>query len=194
MKIIAVTTPKITDEDTSIIRALFDRGIDIVHLRKPESGIDECRKLLSALNDEQRSKIVVHDYPELYSEFSLRGIHINRNVRTLPDGYCGFKSRSCHTFEEVVRYKSNYDYLFLSPIFDSISKNGYRSGFSDEALQEASDMGIIDEKVIALGGVTLDKIAYLKKMKFGGVAMVGGIYNMEILTNPGSMFPKKFTF
>ena len=82
-----------------------------------------------------------------------------------------------------MRYKSNYDYLFLSPIFDSISKNGYRSGFSDEALQEASDMGIIDEKVIALGGVTLDKIAYLKKMKFGGVAMVGGIYNMEILTN-----------
>lgn len=183
MKIIAVTTPKITDEDTSIIRALFDRGIDIVHLRKPESGIDECRKLLSALNAEQRSKIVVHDYPELYSEFSLRGIHINRNVRTLPDGYCGFKSRSCHTFEEIVSYKSDYDYLFLSPIFDSISKNGYRSGFSDEALQEASVMGIIDEKVIALGGVTLDKIAYLKKMKFGGVAMVGGIYNMEILTH-----------
>ena len=183
MKIIAITTPKITDEDTSIIRALFDRGIDIVHLRKPESSIGECRKLLSALNSEQRSKIIVHDYPELYSEFSLGGIHINRNVRTLPDGYCGFKSRSCHTFEEIVSYKSDYDYLFLSPIFDSISKNGYRSVFSDEALQEASVMGIIDEKVIALGGVTLDKIAYLKKLKFGGVAMVGGIYNMEILTN-----------
>jgi thiamine-phosphate pyrophosphorylase len=183
MKIIALTTPKITDEDTSIIRTLFDRGIDIVHLRKPDSGIDECRKLLSALNAEQRSKIVVHDYPELYSEFSLRGIHINRNVCSLPDGYCGFKSRSCHTFEEVVRYKSDYDYLFLSPIFDSISKSGYRSAFSNVELQEASDMGIIDEKVIALGGVTLAKIAYLKKLKFGGVAMVGGIYNMETLTN-----------
>jgi thiamine-phosphate pyrophosphorylase len=82
-----------------------------------------------------------------------------------------------------VRYKSDYDYLFLSPIFDSISKSGYRSAFSNVELQEASDMGIIDEKVIALGGVTLDKIAYLKKLKFGGVAMVGGIYNMETLTN-----------
>ena len=130
---------------------------------------------------EQRAKIVVHDYPELYFEFSLKGIHINRNITALPDRYGGFRSRSCHSFEEVVRYKEEYDYLFLSPIFDSISKSGYRSTFSDEELQRASAAGIIDEKVIALGGVTFDKIDYLKNLGFGGVAMIGGIYNSEKL-------------
>jgi thiamine-phosphate pyrophosphorylase len=46
-------------------------------------------------------------------------------------------------------------------------------------LRKASDDGIIDEKIIALGGVTLDKIPYLKELNFGGVAMVGAIYNIS---------------
>lgn len=175
MRLIAITTPKVTDDDASIIGRLLDRGIDIIHLRKPESTIDECRKLLTKLTAEQRSKIVIHDYPELYSEFSLRGVHINRNITSLPIGYNGSTSRSCHTFEEVLRYKEECDYLFLSPIFDSISKRGYKSRFSDEVLRRASVEGLIDSKVIALGGVTLDKIPYLRSLNFGGVAMMGAI-------------------
>ena len=175
MRLIAITTPKVTDDDASIIGRLLDRGIDIIHLRKPESTIDECRILLTKLTAEQRSKIVIHDYPELYSEFSLRGVHINRNITSLPIGYNGSTSRSCHTFEEVLRYKEECDYLFLSPIFDSISKRGYKSRFSDEVLRRASVEGLIDSKVIALGGVTLDKIPYLRSLNFGGVAMMGAI-------------------
>lgn len=179
MKIIAITTPKVSDDDASIIGHLLDRGIDIIHLRKPESKVSECRKILAALTTKQRSKIVIHDYPELYFEFSLRGIHINRNITSLPDGYSGFKSRSCHTLEEVMKYKDFYDYLFLSPIFDSISKAGYRSAFSLEELAQASKAGIIDERVIALGGVTLEKIPILEALNFGGVAMMGAVYNIE---------------
>ena len=101
MRLIAITPPKVTDEDSFIIELLLDRGIDIIHLRKPESDIEECRKLLAKLTKEQRSKIVIHDYPELYFEFSLKGIHINRNTTSLPTGYNGTKSRSCHSLEEV---------------------------------------------------------------------------------------------
>lgn len=187
MKIIAITTPKIIDEDTYIIKGLLDRGIDTVHLRKPESSISECRKLLSTLDAEYRASIVIHDYPELYSEFSLRGIHINRNITTLPEGYNGLKTRSCHSLEEIAHYKSDFDYLLLSPIFDSISKVGYRSTFNEDVLQRASTSGIIDSKVIALGGVTLDKISYLKGLNFGGAAMVGAIYNIDALDSLNSI-------
>ena len=181
MRIIAITTPKVIDEDAFIIASLLDRGVDIIHLRKPESSVDECRRLLSSISAEHRQRIVIHDYPELYDEFSLLGIHINRNVVALPEVYDGLRTRSCHSFEEIVQYKGDYDYLFLSPIFDSISKVGYKSGFNDQELLEASNSGIIDEKVIALGGVTFDKIPYLKKLNFGGVAMIGGLYNLETL-------------
>lgn len=181
MKIIAITTPKVTIEDTPIIKSLIDRGINTVHLRKPDSNIDECRKLLSELTDAQRAKIIIHDYPELYFEFSLKGIHINRNITNLPNNYNGFKTRSCHSIEELKIYKNNYDYLFLSPIFDSISKHGYKSKFSAEVLRKASEDGIIDKKIIALGGVTLDKIPYLKELNFGGGAMMGAIYSIDYL-------------
>ena len=179
MKIIAITTPKVTTTDALIIKSLLDQGIYSIHLRKPESTIEECRELLSQLSDAERAKIVVHDFPQLYEEFSLKGIHINKNITSLPDGYNGFKTRSCHSFEEIEKYKDEYDYIFLSPIFDSISKVGYRAGFRKEELQEASMKGIIDEKVVALGGVIFESIAYLKGLNFGGVAMIGGIYNID---------------
>ncbi len=180
MKIIAITTPKVTDEDVIIIKQLIESGIDTIHLRKPDSGIHECRKLLRELTKEQRTKIVIHDYPELYEEFSLKGIHINKNVAKLPKDYKGSKTRSCHSIEEIKEYKDDYDYLFLSPIFDSITKAGYKSRFSEDELSKASAEGIIDEKVIALGGVTFDKIPYLKELKFGGVAMIGAIYRIPL--------------
>ena len=184
MKIIAITPPHAIDDEVVVIRQLFAKGIDIVHLRKHQSefeGIDVIsylRKILSALTCEERSKIIIHDFPMLYEEFSLKGIHINKNITSLPENYNGFKTRSCHSFEEIERYKNEYDYLFLSPIFDSISKPEYKSPFSHQALQKASLKGIINKKVIALGGVTFDKIPYLQSLNFGGVAMIGGIYDI----------------
>lgn len=74
-----------------------------------------------------------------------------------------------------MHYKDECDYLFLSPIFDSISKAGYRSAFSHEQLQRAADEGVIDRKVIALGGVTPERIPYLHSLGFGGVAMLGAL-------------------
>ena len=181
MKIIAITSPKVIDEDVYLINTLLNNGIETIHLRKPDSTIDECRNLLAELSAEQRANIVVHDYSELYFEFSLKGIHVNKNVTTLPEGYSGIKTRSCHSFEEIINYKNDYDYLFLSPIFDSISKSGYKSAFSEEMLLKASADGIIDNKVIALGGVTFDKMPYLRALNFGGVAMLGGVYSTDVL-------------
>ena len=175
MKLIAITKPYCENDEAAFIRKLFESGFDIVHLRKPEADVNYCRTLLEKLTEEERAKIIVHDYHILYEEFSLKGIHINKNVTTLPEGYQGFKTRSCHSLEEVVKYKNDFDYVFLSPIFDSISKAGYKSAFTEEMLKEASDKGIINEKVVALGGVTFDKIPYLKVLNFGGAAMMGSL-------------------
>ena len=93
MKIIAITSPEVIEADEYIIKVLIKQGIDIVHLRKPDSSIDECRNLLAKLTDKERGKIVVHDYPELYYEFSLMGIHINKNITSLPEGYSGINAK-----------------------------------------------------------------------------------------------------
>ena len=194
MKIIAITVPKMIDEDAYLISNLLKMGIHSVHLRKPEATINKCRQLLTKLTKEERAKIIIHDYPELYTEFSLKGIHINKNITSLPDGYNGFKTRSCHSFEEIERYKTEYDYLFLSPIFDSISKVGYKSGVTKEELLKASTSGIIDHKVIALGGITLNMMPYFQELNFGGIAMIGGIYNINMINNLTHLNPYPYIY
>ena len=94
MLLIAITLPYAIDEEVAIIRHLLADGVDIIHLRKPDADISYCRGLLSQLSADERGRIVIHDYWTLYDEFALRGIHLNRNVRTLPDQYRGSRSRS----------------------------------------------------------------------------------------------------
>ena len=175
MLTIAITYPYAIDKEDVIIRHLLANGFDIVHLRKPDANIDYCRELLGRLTPSELACIVVHDYYALYEEYALRGVHLNHNITSYPPHYRGTRTRSCHSFDEVVKYKEECDYLFLSPIFDSISKRGYLSKFSHNELLNASIRGIIDDKVVALGGVTPDKLSYLKSLHFGGAAMLGAL-------------------
>lgn len=82
-------------------------------------------------------------------------------------------SRSCHSLDEVKAWKSHCAYVFLSPIYDSISKQGYRSAFSKQVLLKASAEGIIDQQVVALGGVSYQRLAEVEQLGFGGYAMLG---------------------
>ena len=85
-------------------------------------------------------------------------------------------SVSCHSLEELSAHKAKFDYLFLSPIFDSISKKGYSGRFTREQLLEARDNGLIDKKIIALGGITAGNIPIIRDLGFGGVAVLGSVW------------------
>ena len=63
--------------------------------------------------------------------------------------------------------------MFLSPVFDSISKQGYASHFSEEQLR-----GHVDARVMALGGVTAGKIPWLADVGFGGCAFLGYLFGV----------------
>ena len=179
---LVITSPSFITDEASFLHRLFAHGVDIVHLRKPGATAEECAGLLDGLTSDDRRRIVIHDFFELAEPYGLKGIHLNARRSTVPDGYEGHVSRSCHSLEEVKRYKDACDYVFLSPIFDSVSKQGYASAFTDRTLKQASSDGIIDNKVIALGGVTPDKIGYLRRLGFGGAAMLGCVNSLASLS------------
>ena len=178
---LVITSPSFIPDEASFLHRLFVHGVDIVHLRKPGATAEECARLLDDLTSDDRRRIVIHDFFELTEPYGLKGIHLNARRSTVPDGYEGHVSRSCHSLEEVKRYKDVCDYVFLSPIFDSVSKQGYASAFTDRTLKQASSDGIIDDKVVALGGVTPDKIDYLQQLNFGGAAMLGCVNSLATL-------------
>lgn len=81
-------------------------------------------------------------------------------------------TRSCHTLQEI-RNADGFEYQTLSPVFDSISKQGYYSCFDINALSGE----IAGKNVIALGGITPEHFLLLREKGFMGAALLGYIWN-----------------
>lgn len=178
MKFVVITTPEFIPREEDYIRSLFACGIDILHFRKPGASITECARLMEAIPQEYHPHIVVHDHFSLCCDYNLQGVHLNHRNPELPTSFHPRTvSASCHGLDELKTKKKSCDYVFLSPIFDSISKQGYDSAFSDTVLTQAASSGVIDEKIIALGGVSEKNISQIRQWHFGGAAFLGAIWS-----------------
>ncbi|MGM9734157.1 MAG: thiamine phosphate synthase [Prevotella sp.] len=177
MRIIVITSPDFIAGEVSLINTLFDGGINRVHIRKPQASADEVRRLIEGIESKWHSRLSLHDHHHLALEYGC-GIHLNgRNPYPPKDARKDTViSASCHSTEEVEQRKTQCDYVFMSPIFNSISKQGYAAAYSQDELMEASTKGIIDNKVIALGGITPKHIPYLERLGFGGAAFLGHVW------------------
>jgi thiamine-phosphate pyrophosphorylase len=78
-------------------------------------------------------------------------------------------STSIHNADEDV--DNLFDYAFYGPVFDSISKKGYRS-----ALAENTKIKSHKSKQIAIGGVDGNNCTKAFEMGFAGVAVLGAIW------------------
>lgn len=175
MRIVVITDVPFTADEAGAIGLLLDEGVDRVHLRKPQSGEQQMRRLIESLPERYYGRITLQDHLPLAVEYGMGGVHLNSRNGCVPDGFAGLVSRSCHSLDEVAACAGE-DYLFLSPIFDSISKAGYCAAFTDDELRRASACGILGERVVALGGVRPHNLPLLREYGFGGAALLGCIW------------------
>lgn len=178
-KLIVLTTPYFFPDEGQIISRLFEEGLERLHLRKPGCTAEALRALISSIPMIYYPRIILHDWFSIAVERNLGGVHLNRRNPIPPDNFTGSISRSCHSLQEVEQSR-HCDYVFLSPLFDSISKEGYGRAFSMEELAAASSDGIINEKVFALGGIDTTTLPLLKDLPFGGVAVLGAVWGKEV--------------
>lgn len=174
MKFIAITSEVFHEKEADWIVRILTAGFSYVHLRKPEASKQQMQSLVEQVPAIYHGRLKLHSHFDLAKEYGLGGIHLNSRWNEIPDGYTGKISKSCHFFAEL-RDLNKYEYAFLSPIFDSICKQGYRSKFSEADL--TAHKQLINDKVIALGGITPDKLPYLQKIGFGGAAFLGYLSN-----------------
>lgn len=170
-----ITQPSFIMDEGVLINSLFEEGIDRVHIRKPGAPAEEHRKLLGDIDGQWYERLSLHDCHELALEYGC-GVHLNGRNPNVPRFKVPALSVSCHSIEEVVERKRQCDYVFMSPIFDSISKQGYRSAFSQSDIEEAVKSGVIDDRVIALGGISFERIPLVEAMGFGGAALLGDVW------------------
>ena len=174
-RIIAITPPLFFPEEVSRITEILDSGeADFVHIRKPDSTSREITELITQLPQRLHYRLKIHDHFQLLEEFSLAGVHLNSRNPKAPLKNISI-SKSLHSLEEL-SVAHEFDYATLSPIFDSISKKGYRAKFDYQELREHLKG---KENIIALGGVTPEKFPLLRSLGFSGAALLSHFFHPQ---------------
>lgn len=177
MKLVIMTKSTFFVEEDKILSSLFDEGLDNLHLFKPGASPMFSERLLTLLPEDYYRKITVHDHYYLKQEYDLAGIHIDNPSAALPEGYKGKYSRTCTDFLQLKEMKKKSQYVFLKNIFDCIEFKDEKSSFSLNQLELAAKEGLIDKKVYALGGMSLENVKIAKALGFGGIVICGDLWN-----------------
>lgn len=178
---VAFTSPdRVAGEAGKIVR-LFESGVDAVHVRKPDHNEEELSELIESIPSPLRRRLRLHDHFGLCARYGLAGVHLNSRNPMPPAGVTSVTA-SCHTVAEL-HDAGKYEYVTLSPIFDSISKSGYRSAFDPDLLAPSLRLA----RVVALGGVTPAHLLQLREKGFYGAALLGYIWSGDFDTAAGRL-------
>lgn len=166
---IAITTPEISACEAEMIAVILDEGWDYVHLRHPGADDVAIEEILKRIPESLHGRIRLHGHVGLLDRYNLGGIHLSSKASAQLQ--CAH-SRSCHSIDEVLG-ATDCDYVTLSPVFDSLSKRGYRAVRFDFKRLES----LPHPNVIALGGVTPERLAGFERFKFDGFAAIGAVFS-----------------
>jgi thiamine-phosphate pyrophosphorylase len=162
MKLIVISSPTPVPNEHEIINSLFKEGLEILHIHKPDLNKEQIKDLIGKIPSAHQKKVFMHsDFPKF------------------------------HSLQELKEHKGKYEYAFLSPIFDSISKPGYKSKFTHRSHTSLPDKkgfsqiipelitAVRGKNIIALGGIDTEKIELVRKVGFAGVAVLGAVWNSK---------------
>ncbi len=190
MKQIVISSSSKIENEAEIITSLFEAGLECFHMRKHKFSTKETQLLLNKIPSHFHNRIVLHSHHNLAYKYNLRGIHltkthIKRKYKTwLTIKLIQLKNPEIiittsfnnigQLFEADTRYP--YSYIFLSPIFDSLSSK-FQGGFTEHSLRSAIQKTKL--KVIARGGVDINAIEKANSIGFDGLAFYSCIWKKK---------------
>lgn len=175
---IIISNPVAVSDEAAIINLLFDEGLELLHIRKPDYTEEEYLSLIRQINSKYRDRIVLHQFHESAQEFGISRLHFPEKKRkeiTNWSAYSSFRlSTSVHSIEAFNRLPEQFNYAFLSPVFPSISKEGYSSDV--DVMKELHKRTNFNTQLTALGGITQENVQYVMENGFDAVALLGIIW------------------
>jgi len=185
-RLLLVSPPETTAAELPTLRRLFEAGLQTFHLRKPGASIAEVEAYLQAVPIAYHDRIVLHAHYELAQHYRVGGLHLPARARVTWSQQAHLRqpghslSTSFHSIAELRQHRRRYDYVLLSPIFDSISKPGYEQAFVlaelEKELRQLSQRNGYVPPVVALGGITAANVAQVQAAGFAGAAVLGSVW------------------
>ncbi|MFK7796406.1 MAG: thiamine phosphate synthase [Aureispira sp.] len=179
------TWPDFLEGEGGLINALFEMGLPLLHLRKPQATLAACRHLLEQIDRRYHQRIMVHQHWELTALFELGGIHWTERSRALVTPLeleqevkrqqaKGLQvGTAIHHPQQLAELPASLDYVTVSPIFESISKLAYKANYYWENRDDYSFV------LVALGGIEPSNLALVQKRGFSSVAVLGAIWKPQ---------------
>ena len=162
-----------------LVRKAIEAGVDLIQIREKDLATRPLMDLARAAVESARgagTRVLVNDRLDVGLAVGAAGVHLGtqsippRAVRQrVPEGF--LVGVSCHSVEDVIEAESaGADYTLLGPIFATPSKLRYGAPLGLDKLREAA--GRVKVPVLALGGITVDRV---KPCLEAGAAGVAGI-------------------
>ncbi|MFC0779761.1 thiamine phosphate synthase [Flavobacterium sp. HJSW_4] len=186
---IVITNPFFVEDEIDILNSLFEEGLSLLHIRKPDFSELEMVQFIHQIKMEFRANLVLHSHHHLAEDFGIERFHFSEKERKIlidfPASFsksCRSKSTSTHSIEDFNSLE-NFDYAFLSPVFTSISKENYHPKIDlFSAIKSRTNH---KAKMVALGGIDSENIQKVLENGFDDFALLGNIWKNE---NPLKQF------
>ncbi|UKM65515.1 thiamine phosphate synthase [Flavobacteriaceae bacterium GSB9] len=178
--VILIAPERDIKNEIEILHELFREGLQYYHLRKPHKDYKAYFEYLEQIDSQYHNRIVVHHFHELVEDYMLKGIHF-QEVKRREASLDTLKhmrrqknisiSSSFHSSEDLEASAFEFDYHLLSPVFSSISKQGY--------LGRGFDVNHINKTIIGMGGVSTKNLNDFDRLGYKGVGVLGGIWQSK---------------
>jgi thiamine-phosphate pyrophosphorylase len=179
----------ITDRTQTAGRPLLDvieqalhGGVDAVQLRErdlPASEVLDLARQLCPLCRRYGARLLINDRIDVALAVQADGVHLPVNSFAPADarrllGPAAIIGVSTHTLAEArAAVAGGADFILFGPVFDTPSKRPFGSPVGLPALADTvREVGI---PVLAIGGVTADRVAALRRCGAQGIAVVSAL-------------------
>lgn len=187
MKLIVITPEISHPDEMALVHSFFENGLYRLHIRKPFFTPAEYRTYLLQIDKKFHSLVSVHGGFLMVNEFPGLGIHLpeaardDENISAMMNAVSPLiRSASFHTWNEITANEDQFAYVFISPVFDSISKKGYKAAIDLSMLsrikQELLSRNGKVYPIFGLGGVDCANIKMLHQYGFDGAAVLGAVW------------------
>ena len=185
MQIRVITRPDPFPGEAQCLNQLFEAGLSCLHLRKPEAPAKDFERLLEGLLPAFRSRVILHAHFHLLGKYDVQGVHFTEtHRRSLPKAglpqlldYLHSQGKvvgtAAHDKGTVWQLPAGFDYVLVSPVFESISKAGY-TPVEHWNVQELKKQ--VPATLVGLGGIDAGKLAAAARLGFEEVAVLGAVW------------------
>ncbi|WP_226682541.1 thiazole tautomerase TenI [Sutcliffiella horikoshii] len=183
MQLHLITDGKKTKEELVAILCGIHESVDFIHVREKHRSANEVFELVDEVirYGVRPEKIIINDRVDVAHVLNVGGVQlayhslrVSEIRRNFPDLRVG---KSVHSYEEAIQAeRDGADFILYGHIYSTSSKEGLNPKGLVELRSLTKSLKI---PVIAIGGITPDKLQELRACGAGGVAVMSGIMDAE---------------